>query len=31
MIWGKAIEIIVRIYELTSLLRKNETYGLKSP
>ena len=30
MIWQKGMEIVVRIYELTSLLSKGETYGLKN-
>ena len=30
MIWQKGMEIVVRIYELTSLVSKSETYGLKN-
>ena len=30
IIWQKGMDIVVRIYELTALLSKDETYGLKN-
>ncbi|MGD0590935.1 MAG: four helix bundle protein [Bacteroidota bacterium] len=30
IIWQKAMDIVVRVYELTGLLPKDETYGLKT-
>ena len=30
MIWQKAMDIVFHIYELTALLPKDETYGLKT-
>jgi len=30
LIWQKAMDIVIRTYELTALLSKDETYGLKT-
>jgi len=30
IVWQKAMDIVVRVYELTALLPKDETYGLKT-
>ncbi len=29
-VWQKAMDIVIRVYELTALLPKDETYGLKT-
>ncbi|MGD1044338.1 MAG: four helix bundle protein [Bacteroidota bacterium] len=30
IIWQKAMDIVIRVYELTALLPRDETYGLKT-